>query len=347
MPRSAHPAPAPGTAAFSGPPRGLAGLRLAWDFFFNKPEGTVPDRPIPVHPLSRRDLLDAADGSLWRLGHSTLLMKLSGRFWLTDPVFSDRASPLSWMGPRRFHAPPIAISDLPDIEAVILSHDHYDHLDKAAVRALAGKTAHFVAPTGVGGLLAAWGVPAAAIIERDWWGEIRIGDIRLTATPAQHFSGRGLHDRNLRLWCSWVIEADGLRLFFSGDSGYFDGFATIGDRLGPFDVTCLETGAYDRRWTRVHMLPEQTAAAHRDLGGRWLLPIHNGTFDLAFHPWAEPLDRISHLAAQAGIPLLTPSFGARVDLRAPSPFAPWWPRERTVPDGLPEPSDVSGSFARS
>ncbi|MGY4516489.1 MBL fold metallo-hydrolase [Lysobacter sp. HA18] len=297
---------------------------VMWDFFFNKPKNTVPAAPIPVRTLSRAELEAAPDRSLYRLGHSTLLIKLRGRWWLTDPVFAKRASPVQWAGPRRFHEPPISIGDLPPIHGVLLSHDHYDHLDRAAVRKLAKAGARFYMPLGVGDRLARWGVPAAQIQQFDWWQGADIDGLRITATPAQHFSGRSLSDRNTTLWCSWVVEDGDFRLFFSGDSGYFSGFRTIGERFGPFDVTCMETGAYNENWPGVHMQPEETVQAHEDLRGAWLLPIHNGTFDLSMHAWYEPFERVTALAHARGIPLTTPAFGERVQLEAPHPGAPWW-----------------------
>lgn len=300
-------------------------LRLIWNSLFNKPASTVPvTGDVPVQALTRAQLLAAPDRSLFRLGHSTLLLKLRGEFWLTDPVFSERASPVQWAGPRRFHLPPISIAELPPIKGVLLSHNHYDHLDRAAVLALAGKTGVFLAPLGVGDTLVEWGVPAGKVRQFDWWQSTLIDGIRFVATPAQHFSGRGLFDSNASLWASWVILDDGLRVFFSGDTGYFDGFRQIGERYGPFDVTLMETGAYDRQWPHVHMQPEQTLQAHLDLRGRWLVPVHNGTFDLAMHAWHEPFDRISALAVREGVQLATPRMGERLDLERPDPGQAWW-----------------------
>ena len=298
--------------------------KLFWDFFFNKPAGTLPDRTIPVRTVTRAELLAAPDNSVYRLGHSTLLFKMHHKFWITDPVFSKRASPVQWMGPARFHAPPISIEELPPIEAVILSHNHYDHLDYAAVRALAEKTRLFIAPLGVGETLASWGVPASQIRELDWWQTTEIDSIRFVATPAQHFSGRSPTDSDKTLWCSWAIISDDFRLFFSGDSGYFDGFKSIGQTLGPFDAAFIETGAYDKRWEYVHMLPEQTIQAFKDLRGKWLFPIHNGTFDLAMHVWDDPFTRIADLATAHRINMSTPEMGERVDFSAPHAGASWW-----------------------
>ena len=203
---------------------------IFWKFLFHKPKNTVPSGVIPVLPLTRDQLLAAPDDTVFRLGHSTMLIKLGGAFYLTDPVFSERASPVQWFGPARFHRPPISIADLPPIEAIILSHDHFDHLDHAAVLALAAKTSHFIAPLGVGERLIGWGVPAAKVRQLDWWQSTQVkrrqtgGDARPSIFPA----GR-LSDRDSTLWASWVIQHGDLKLFFSGDSGYFDGFKKIGD----------------------------------------------------------------------------------------------------------------------
>jgi len=298
--------------------------RLWWTFMFDKPKGTVPQQPVPVHALTRAALLAAPDNTLYRLGHSTMLIKLAGEFYLTDPVFSERASPVQWAGPARFHAPPISIDELPPIRAVILSHDHYDHLDHAAIKALAGKTAIFLTPLGVGDRLVDWGVDADKVKQFDWWQDVQLGEVRLVATPAQHFSGRGLNDANSTLWASWVIQHDDLRLFFSGDTGYFKGFKEIGAKYGPFDVALLETGAYDRRWPDVHMQPEQTMQAFHDLNAAWLMPVHNGTFDLGLHRWQDPYERIAQLAQDKGVKLTTPEMGEAVNLAQPHAGRAWW-----------------------
>ncbi|MGN7839093.1 MBL fold metallo-hydrolase [Stenotrophomonas sp. 22385] len=301
-----------------------ATLKLFWEVMFKRPPGTTPPKAPPVHALTAQSLAEAPDRSVYRLGHSTLLIKLRGGWWLTDPVFSERASPVQWFGPKRFHAPPIALQDLPPIRGVLLSHDHYDHLDRATIKFLATRAQVFLAPLGVGDRLIDWGVPQDRVVQLDWWEETQVDGVRFAATPAQHFSGRGLRDGNRTLWASWVILDDELRVFFSGDTGYFNGFKRIGERYGPFDVAFVETGAYDAKWPFVHMQPEQTVQAHQDLRGKWLVPIHNGTFDLAMHRWEEPFERVSALAAQRGIALSTPEMGERLDLSAPHAGTPWW-----------------------
>ena len=299
-------------------------LSLFWKVSTTKPKTAVPHQALPVQPLTAADIEAAPDASLWRLGHSTMLLKLCGRYWLTDPVFSERAAPVQWAGPKRFHAPPLGIDALPRLAGVILSHDHYDHLDYDSIVRLMPKTDLFIAPLGVGDRIVGWGADPARVRQLDWWQATDVDGVRLTAAPSRHFSGRSLRDGDRTLWVSWAIEAAGLRLFFSGDTGYHDDFRTIGERCGPFDVTFLENGAYDAMWPEVHMQPEQTLQAHLDLRGRWLVPIHNGTFDLALHPWYEPFERIRALAHAAGVPLATPAMGERLALAQPREHGEWW-----------------------
>lgn len=322
-------------------------MAIMWRFMTEKPADAVPAQPPQVLPLTQADLLKAPDLSLWRLGHSTMLLKLQGQFWLTDPVFSERASPFTFMGPKRFHAPPLSIDELPPITGVVLSHDHYDHLDYDAIQKLAPKVAHFVTPLGVGDRLMGWGVPAAKVQQFDWWQGTTIAGVKLVATPAQHFSGRSLSDGNRTLWASWVIEAgqgaDATRIFFSGDTGYFDGFKAIGERFGPFDLTLIETGAYDAQWPDVHMQPEESLQAHLDVKGRHMMPIHNGTFDLALHAWTDPFDRITALAEKAGVPLVAPVMGERLDIRQPALSKQWWkgPQPQARPAVMTEGNGVT------
>lgn len=299
-------------------------LGIFWNMTFKKPSVTRPSGEIPVQSLSRQQLLAAPDYTVYRLGHSTVLLKMRGVFWLTDPVFAERASPVQWAGPQRFHQPPISIEELPPIKAVILSHNHYDHLDHMTIKALEAKTEHFLTPLGVGDTLMEWGVPAHKIQQLDWWQSTEVHGMQFVATPSQHFSGRTLLDGNRSLWASWVMHDEHQRIFFSGDTGYFDGFKTIGEQYGPFDLTLMETGAYNVDWPDVHMQPEETLQAHIDLRGRWLLPIHNGTFDLAMHAWHEPFDRIIALAWEKNVLITTPQMGQPFYVQYPCRGTAWW-----------------------
>jgi len=296
-------------------------------FLFTPTPNATPDSTIPIVPLERKTLEDQRGNDeihLYRLGHSTVLLKLGAEYWLTDPVFSNRVSPSRFAGPKRFHNPPITIADLPDIKGVIISHNHYDHLDKSAITQLHSKVGHFITTRGTGKYLKRWGVEETRITELGWWQAHSHGDTTITATPSRHFSGRGLFDANKSLWASFVFQHEGRKIFFGSDSGYFDGFAKIGHRFGGFDINMLETGAYSSLWPDVHMTPEQTFQAHKDLGGGTLLPIHNATFKLSFHPWKEPLEKISELASQENMPLLTPKIGERITLGKTSDTPRWW-----------------------
>jgi L-ascorbate metabolism protein UlaG (beta-lactamase superfamily) len=317
---------------FRNPPNPNAlPTRGSWDIwsrflFGGKPEGTVPVDPIPVRALDRAGLeaLDTTANHVVRLGHSSHLLKLRGRYWLIDPVFGPRASPLSWAGPKRFHAPPLQAADLPPIEGLILSHDHYDHLDRPTIEDLIGRVQRYFVPLGVGARLKAMGVEADRIEEFDWWQESRMGDITLTAAPAQHFSGRTPFDRNSTLWASWSIESGRQKIFYSGDSGYFPGFREIGKRLGGFDLALMENGAYDDFWPSVHMAPEETVKAFEDLGAKVLYLVHNSTFDLAFHTWRDPLERVAAIAEKKGLQLATPEIGEVLTIGKRRVNKRWW-----------------------
>ena len=304
--------------------------RSTWDIWtrllLEKKVGTVPVDPIPVRPLERAalDRLDPAANHVIRLGHSSHLLKLRGKYWLIDPVFGARASPVSWAGPLRFHPSPLPLAELPAIEGLVLSHDHYDHLDTPTIEALTGKVQRYFVPRGVGRRLVEMGVPADRIEEFDWWQEGKHGDVTLSAAPAQHFSGRTPWDRNTTLWASWVIRSGNERIFYSGDSGYFPGFKEIGTRLGPFELALMENGAYDSYWPGVHMSPEETVRAFTDVRAKTLYLVHNSTFDLAFHPWREPLDRVAELAEKQNLTLATPEIGEVLTLGQPRENKLWW-----------------------
>ena len=301
-------------------------LKIAKDYFTGDYPRREPVDPIPVQPLFKEALasLSPDQTMIYRLGHSTLLLHINGEFWLTDPVFSDRASPFQFMGPKRFHPVPINPSDLPNIKGVILSHNHYDHLDKGTIKQLLPKVEQYFVPLGVGGDLKKCGVAEDQITEMDWWQTTQVAGVELVCTPSQHFSGRGLGDRDSTLWCSWVIQSEQHKVFFSGDSGYFDGFKKIGDQYGPFDLTFVETGAYNENWLGVHMMPEQSVQAHLDLKGKVMVPIHNGTFNLSFHTWDDPFEQVTRIANEQGAQVLTPEMGQPMDLAALPTSKPWW-----------------------
>lgn len=289
----------------------------------------APDREprveIPVIPRRADEFAKPPPGGLratW-LGHSSTLIEIGGRRFLTDPVFSRRISPSPFVGPRRFFASPIAAADLPDLDAIVLSHDHFDHLDLETVRALRPTT--FVVPLGVGAHLASWGIPEERIVELDWWQSTDVGGVELVCTPARHFSGRSPTTRDATLWCGWAFVAARHRVFFSGDTALFPGFSEIGQRLGPFDLTLMESGAYDAAWADVHIGPEQAVRAHEMLRGRVMLPVHWGTFNLALHPWTEPAERALVAARARGVTLVVPRPGESIDPLSPPQAVRWWP----------------------
>lgn len=299
-------------------------IEMYWKFFFEKGEKT-PTVPLPQQQVELDKLFDGKNTDLkvsW-LGHSCLLMNIDGYSILTDPIFERK---VSLIGPARFNENlPVNVQDLPFIDVVIISHDHYDHLNKFSIQQLSGKTGVFMVPLRVGKRLVQWGVPEEKIIELNWWDEFQTNsNLTIAATPAQHFSGRGLFDRNSTLWASWVIKTPKHRVYFSGDSGYFGGFKEIGDKYGPFDMTFLECGAYDTRWSNIHMFPEQTVQAHLDLKGKILQPIHWATFNLALHPWYEPMERLITAAWNREVSVSTPVIGSVIDYNQSRTTNLWW-----------------------
>jgi L-ascorbate metabolism protein UlaG (beta-lactamase superfamily) len=250
-------------------------------------------------------------------------VEIDGRRVLTDPVWSERCSPSTLVGPKRFHVPPIVLEELPPIDAVVISHDHYDHLDMPAIEALALRGAHFFVPLGVGAHLERWKVPAGRIHELDWNDQAEIAGLAITATPSRHYSGRSLLDGNETLWASWVIAGPRHRVWFSGDSGYTEKFREIGARHGPFDLTLIKIGAYDRSWREIHMEPEAAVRTHQDVRGRVMLPVHWATFNLAIHEWSEPAERTVAAERRANAALVMPRPGELVDLNDPPRVESW------------------------
>ncbi len=283
-----------------------------------------PTSQIPSLSVNPATIGKGADTRVTWLGHSSLLIEVGGRVVLTDPVFSDRASPLSFVGPKRFPSEmPLKPEDITYVDAVLISHDHYDHLDHQSILKLKDKVGSFYVPLGVGGHLKRWGVDSSKIIELDWWQETNLEGLTLALTPTRHFSGRGL-ERDKTLWGSWVIIGEGERLFFSGDSGYFDGFKEIGKKYGPFDITMLESGAYNVAWSEIHMMPEETVQAHIDLKGKLLLPIHWAKFNLSVHSWVEPIERLLVAAETQQVDVVVPVQGDSFALKSPPDLGFWW-----------------------
>jgi L-ascorbate metabolism protein UlaG (beta-lactamase superfamily) len=256
------------------------------------------------------------------LGHSTTLIELDGAVILTDPTWSRRASPSSWVGPARFHPPPLRLENLPHVDAVVISHEHYDHLDMATVRSLAARGVPFHVPLGIGAHLRAWKVPPQQIVEHDWWQDSLVAGVRLVSTPARHFNGRGMPGRLGALWTSWSLVGPRHRVFFSGDTGLTENLRQIAAREGPFDLALLEIGQWDPSWGDIHLGPEGALEALERLGNPPLLPIHWATFQLGMHAWSEPAETLTRLAAARNSVVLTPRLGEPVELS--SATSAWW-----------------------
>ena len=295
---------------------------IAWEFLKGNPNRR-PTEPIPFLPAEIPD--PSEDTAIW-FGHSALLLVIDGVTILTDPMFGKAPTPFPFFGNKRFSAGlPIVPDDFRDIDAVILSHDHYDHLDYYSIKKLKDKVNHFFVPLGVSDHLIRWGVPKEKIKELDWWEEASIQGVHLTSTPARHFSGRSLHDRNASLWSSWVIRGKQSNIFFSGDSGYGSHFKEIGERFGPFDLTFMECGQYDPRWASIHMLPEETVQAAIDVKSQRMIPIHWAGFCLSLHDWTDPIDRVKAASMQKSVSLSTPQIGEPVKIGSEHlPSHVWW-----------------------
>lgn len=287
-----------------------------------------PATLLPVLKIDSADIVSKADSTnriTW-FGHSAFLLETAGKNILLDPMFGPSPSPIPWLGPKRFtEGLPIEIAQLPFIDAVIFSHDHYDHLDYGSVVKLKDKVGDFYVPLGLGAHLAEWGVPADKIHEMNWWQETRQGNLTIICTPARHFSGRGITNRFSTLWSSWVVHSPTAKVYFSGDSGYGSHFADIGGKYGPFDLALLECGQYDMRWHDIHMLPEETAQAAVDLKADLMMPIHWGAFVLALHSWTDPVERVTKKAAELNMPISTPKIGQPVVIGDEGfPRERWW-----------------------
>lgn len=286
--------------------------RMTWDFFFGDKSGRVPKHPLPV--VAPEDFSSPPSNTVqynW-LGHSSVILELEGKRFLLDPVFSERVSFSQWIGPKRFHPTPVSLEELPHVDAVLISHNHYDHLDRMVIEHMKEKDTLFYVPLGIRDRLVRWGVKKESIVEFDWWDETEVGSIRVIATPARHFSARGIVDRDEAFWASWSIVGENHNVFFSGDTGMTPQFDEIGERLGPFDITFMKIGAYDKQWPDMHIDPEEAVKAHLMIRGKQLVPIHWATFDLGLHHWQEPVERLIVAAEKENVTLILAGIGETV-----------------------------------
>ena len=301
-------------------------LKLFREFLSTK-ENRVPSEEIQVKPIEKEVFHQQTNGvKICWLGHSSMVVEIEGKIILIDPVFSKRVSPFSFLGTKAFpYSKEYSLADLPQIDLVLISHDHYDHLDYKTIKRFQDQNVKFLTTLGVGDHLESWGINRDRITELDWWDEYQLtNEIRLIATPARHFSGRGLTNRFSTLWASWVIAGANHRVFFGADSGYFPGFKTIGEKFGPFNLAMLECGQYSQYWPSIHMAPEETFQAAKDLNAKSLLPIHWGKFKLSIHPWTEPIERLIAANNENKISIATPKIGQTIDLANPLPNEFWW-----------------------
>lgn len=296
------------------------------EFFRNDPS-RVPDFEIPIIKIDSVDLIvDTIPPRLVWFGHSAFLLQINGKNILLDPMFGEVPAPHPWMGKKRFSKElPIEIEQLPEIDMILFSHDHYDHLDYESVKRLMNKTNSFYVPLGVGAHLKSWGIEPDKIFEMDWWDELVVDELKIAFAPSRHFSGRGLNNRFSTLWGSWIIQGKTHNIYFSGDGGYGPHFKEIGEKYGPFDIAMMECGQYNERWKEIHMMPEETAQAGLDIQAELIMPIHWAAFSLAMHSWTDPVERVLKKAEELKLPIMVPKIGSYIELEAKNQeVEKWW-----------------------
>ena len=302
-------------------------LNLAYKFFTIKVPNGRPKEDLKVIKLDSANVADYKSKTrmIW-YGHSSFLLQMDGLNILLDPMFGMVPAPHPWLGDDRFNKEmPLEVEKLPRIDAVIFSHDHYDHLDYETILKLKDKTKHYFVPLGLGVHLESWGIPADKITEMDWWEEKQLQNITLVCTPAQHFSGRKLDNSQSTLWSSWVVQSKDENIYFSGDSGYAPHFKEIGEKYGPFDLALMECGQYDKMWPDIHMMPEETAQAGLDVKAKKIMPIHWAGFKLALHDWKDPIKRVEAKALELNLKVIAPQIGQEIIVAdSVSTYANWW-----------------------
>ncbi|OHX68373.1 MBL fold metallo-hydrolase [Flammeovirga pacifica] len=286
-----------------------------------------PSRPLDILKINKEEIVN--NDSLTRVtwfGHSAFLLEIDDKKILLDPMLGDVPAPHPWLGEKRYYEElPISIKDMPHIDAVFISHDHYDHLDYGSIMQLNDKVDDFFVPLGVGAHFKEWGIETERIHEMNWWEDTKYKQLDIVFTPSRHFSGRGLTDRNATLWGSWIVKGIRHTIYFSGDGGYADHFKEIGQKYGPFDLAMMECGQYNQKWGQIHMMPEQTAQAAVDVKAKLLVPIHWGAFTLALHSWTDPAIRVTKKAKELNMPITTPQIGEPIIIgRKNYPISRWW-----------------------
>jgi len=302
-------------------------VQLAYTFFTTTVPNGRPKSDLKVNKIDSTNIADYQGNArmIW-FGHSSFLLQIDSKTILIDPMFDKVAAPLPLLGGNRFNEEfPLEIEKLPNIDAVIFSHDHYDHLDYESVLKIKDKTDHFYVPLGISTHLKAWGIPANKITELDWWQDTQLEGLKLVCTPAQHFSGRKLNNSQSTLWSSWVIQSKTENIYFSGDSGYATHFKEIGEKYGPFDLALMECGQYNDMWSDIHMMPEETAQAGIDVQAKKIMPIHWAGFKLALHEWTDPIKRVTKKAEELNLEVITPRIGEEIIVKdSINAYTNWW-----------------------
>ena len=289
-------------------------------------KGTIPTDEIPVEKPKFIKKLKKEDFTITWFGHSTVFLQLQKLNIIIDPVFSKITSPISFIGPKRYCKFPIQIDELPSIDIVIITHDHYDHLDYKTIRKIDKKTTKYIVQLGIENHLISWGIDEKKIINMSWWEELNFKDLQISSTPAYHYSRRSVFDKNKTLFSSWVIKSDLYKIFISGDTGFSNHFEQIYNKYGPFDIALLENGQYDKKWSKSHMTPEQSIIASRKIHAKNIIPIHWGTYKLAYHhPWDDPIERFTKKASKMNINTITPIIGQTVNYKEKEKCKTiWW-----------------------
>lgn len=308
-------------------PMPMPGWRAMWEFMKTDPKRS-PSINIEVQKIDSLEIVGRKGGPsqvTW-FGHSAFLVEMDGKIILLDPMLGEKPSPHPWFGSARYNKDlPLAIEKHPEIDAVLFSHDHYDHLDYPTVMKIKDRVKAWYVPLGLDNHLMRWGVDSNRIFVADWWDSFDANGLQFTSAPARHFSGRSLGDQSNTLWCSWILESDAEKIYFSGDGGYGSHFKEIGERHGPFDLAMMECGQYHEAWSNIHMMPEETVQAGIDVEAKVIMPIHWGAFTLALHSWTDPIERAKAEATAKGIPLTSPAIGETFQLGQETyPNSEWW-----------------------
>ncbi|WP_299100270.1 MBL fold metallo-hydrolase [uncultured Winogradskyella sp.] len=302
-------------------------MKLVYTFFTTRVPNGRPKHDLKAIKIDSTNIAEYnGEARMVWFGHSSFLLQLKGKTILLDPMFGKVAAPLDILGGNRFNEEfPLEIAKLPKIDAVIFSHDHYDHLDYKSILKIKDKTKHFYVPLGISTHLKAWDVPSDKITELDWWQNTEFEGLNLVCTPAQHFSGRKMNNGQSTLWSSWIIQSKTENIYFSGDSGYTNHFKEIGEKYGPFDLALMECGQYNDRWSDIHMMPEETAQAGIDLKANKIMPIHWAGFKLALHEWTDPIERVTKKAKELNLNVITPRIGEQIIVKdSTHTFTDWW-----------------------